>query len=80
MLTHGNWLMCFLTDIMAFMAMRKNLDERQRQKNLDEIFAKFDKNHNGRVQIREFAEVSSQLENRFYVVLGDGRGAGAGGG
>ena len=32
---------------MAFMAMRKNLDERARQKELDAIFAKFDHNHNG---------------------------------
>ena len=42
---------------MAFMAMRKNLDERQRKKNFDEIFKKFDHNHNQRVAIREFTEV-----------------------
>jgi len=29
------------------MAMRKNLDERARKKELDAIFAKFDHNHNG---------------------------------
>ena len=32
---------------MAFMAMRKNLDERARKKELDAIFSKFDRNHNG---------------------------------
>ena len=35
------------TTKMAFMAMRKNLDERARKKELDAIFAKFDHNHNG---------------------------------
>ena len=44
---------------MAFMAMRKNLDERHRKKNFDEIFKKFDHNHNQRVSIREFTEVVS---------------------
>ena len=43
--------------IMAFMAMRKNLDDRHRKKNFDEIFKKFDHNHNQRVSIREFTEV-----------------------
>lgn len=42
---------------MAFMAMRKNLDDRHRKKNFDEIFKKFDHNHNQRVSIREFTEV-----------------------
>ena len=32
------------------MAMRKNLDERARKKELDAIFAKFDHNHNGTKQ------------------------------
>ena len=32
---------------MAFMAMRKNLDERARKKELDAIFKKFDRNQNG---------------------------------
>merc|ERR1711902_387138 len=39
---------------MAFMAMRKNLDERARRKELDAIFAKFDHNHNGRIYIKDF--------------------------
>ena len=47
---------------MAFMAMRKNLDERQRKKNFDEIFKKFDHNHNQRVAIREFTEVVPKFE------------------
>ena len=47
--------------IMAFMAMRKNLDERHRKKNFDEIFKKFDHNHNQRVSIREFTEVEKYL-------------------
>ena len=33
--------------IMAFMAMRKNLDERAKKKGLDEIFDKFDHNKDG---------------------------------
>ena len=49
--------------IMAFMAMRKNLDERQRKKNFDEIFKKFDHNHNQRVAIREFTEVGPNTSN-----------------
>ena len=32
---------------MAFMAMKKNLDERARKKAFDEIFEKFDRNKNG---------------------------------
>ena len=32
---------------MAFMAMKKNLDERARKKGFDEIFLKFDHNKNG---------------------------------
>ena len=32
---------------MAFMAMRKNLDERAKKKGLDEIFDKFDHNKDG---------------------------------
>ena len=32
---------------MAFMAMKKNLDERARKKEFDEIFLKFDHNKNG---------------------------------
>ena len=52
---------------MAFMAMRKNLDDRHRKKNFDEIFKKFDHNHNQRVSIREFTEVVnlfwSKMEN-----------------
>ena len=49
---------------MAFMAMRKNLDERHRKKNFDEIFKKFDHNHNQRVSIREFTEVERYLRKR----------------
>ena len=33
---------------MAFMAMRKNLDDRARKKGLDSIFNKFDRNQNGK--------------------------------
>ena len=36
---------------MAFMAMKKNLDERARKKAFDEIFDKFDHNKNGKVHI-----------------------------
>ena len=32
---------------MAFMSMKKNLDERARKKAFDEIFEKFDRNKNG---------------------------------
>ena len=32
---------------MAFMSMKKNLDERARKKAFDEIFDKFDHNKNG---------------------------------
>ena len=32
---------------MAFMAMKKNLEERARKKAFDEIFEKFDRNKNG---------------------------------
>jgi hypothetical protein len=32
---------------MAFMAMKKNLDERARKKEFDKIFLKFDHNENG---------------------------------
>ena len=39
------------TPAMAFMAMRKNLDERAKKKELDAIFAKFDHNHNGNIYI-----------------------------
>ena len=46
------------------MAMRKNLDERHRKKNFDEIFKKFDHNHNQRVSIREFTEVERYLRKR----------------
>ena len=46
---------------MAFMAMRKNLDERQRKKNAAEIFTKFDKNQNGRISVREFVQVLSHF-------------------
>ena len=35
---------------MAFMAMKKNLDERARKKAFDEIFEKFDRNKNGCVK------------------------------
>ena len=35
------------TAVMAFMAMRRNLDDRQQKRELDAIFAKFDKNQNG---------------------------------
>jgi len=43
------------------MAMRKNLDERARKKELDAIFAKFDHNHNGRIYIKDFlAELKDQ--------------------
>ena len=35
---------------MAFMAMRKNLDERARKKEFDEIFLKFDHNQNGSIK------------------------------
>merc|ERR1712183_209628 len=46
---------------MAFMAMRRNLDERARRKELDAIFAKFDHNHNGRIYIKDFlAELKDQ--------------------
>merc|ERR1712203_1262469 len=44
----------FISTKMAFMAMRKNLDERARRKELDAIFAKFDHNHNGRIYIKDF--------------------------
>ena len=33
---------------MAFMAMRKNLDERARKKAFDELFERYDHNRNGR--------------------------------
>ena len=36
---------------MAFMAMKKNLDERARKKAFDEIFEKFDRNKNGCVKL-----------------------------
>jgi len=46
---------------MAFMAMRRNLDDRQQKRELDAIFAKFDKNQNGRILIRDFlSEVAEQ--------------------
>ena len=48
------------------MAMRKNLDERHRKKNFDEIFKKFDHNHNQRVSIREFTEVKNIYENENH--------------
>ena len=32
---------------MAFMAMKKNLDERAKKKALDDIFTKFDHKRNG---------------------------------
>ena len=35
---------------MAWMAMKKNLDERARKKGFDEIFMKFDHNKNGRIK------------------------------
>ena len=38
---------------MAFMAMRKNLDERARKKEFDEIFLKFDHNRNGKWTARK---------------------------
>ena len=56
--------------IMAFMAMRKNLDDRHRKKNFDEIFKKFDHNHNQRVSIREFTEVMK----RFWSINYDDEG------
>ena len=34
---------------MAFMAMKKNLDDRAKRKALNEIFAKFDHNRNGKL-------------------------------
>ena len=37
----------FVVFQMAFMAMKKNLDERARKKGFDEIFDKFDRNKNG---------------------------------
>ena len=55
---------------MAFMAMRKNLDDRHRKKNFDEIFKKFDHNHNQRVSIREFTEVMK----RFWSINYDDEG------
>ena len=36
---------------MAFMSMKKNLDERARKKAFDEIFEKFDRNKNGFVKV-----------------------------
>ena len=38
-------------EIMAFMAMKKNLDDRARKKAFDEIFDKFDHNKNGKKTI-----------------------------
>ena len=37
---------------MAFMAMRKNLDERAKKKGLGEIFDKFDHNKDGEKAFR----------------------------
>ena len=39
------------TAVMAFMAMRRNLDDRQQKRELDAIFAKFDKNQNGIIHV-----------------------------
>ena len=41
------------------MAMRKNLDERAKKKNLNEIFQKFDKNNDGRIFARDLVKVCS---------------------
>ena len=50
---------------MAFMAMRKNLDERAKKKELDAIFAKFDHNHNGNIYILIPQPVRSLILNCF---------------
>ena len=54
---------------MAFMAMRKNLDDRHRKKNFDEIFKKFDHNHNQRVSIREFTEVLNFVGQLMIIMI-----------
>lgn len=46
---------------MAFMAMKKNLDERARKKAFDEIFEKFDRNKNGTMYAKDFVrEINNQ--------------------
>ena len=47
---------------MAFMAMKKNLDERARKKAFDEIFEKFDRNKNGYVKV----DISSFL---YFIIF-----------
>ena len=42
---------------MAFMAMKRPLDERARKKEFDEIFQKFDHNRNGK---------TSTIDERYY--------------
>ena len=43
---------------MAFMAQRKNLDERARKKELDAIFAKFDQNQNGEILCNKHSKIT----------------------
>ena len=54
------------------MAMRKNLDERARKKELDAIFAKFDHNHNGKQQLlaaqrSKYIEILFFYKGRIYI-------------
>ena len=42
---------------MAFMAMKRPLDERARKKEFDEIFQKFDHNRNGK---------TTTIDERYY--------------
>ena len=50
---------------MAFMAMRRNLDERARKKELDEVFNKFDRNKDGRFFFTVIK--SKMLQNKLWL-------------
>ena len=52
---------------MAFMAMRKNLDDRARKKELDAIFLKFDKNHNGELMIQYGCIQECWISGKIFV-------------
>ena len=54
---------------MAFMAMKKNLDERARKKGFDEIFDKFDRNKNGLYTIQS---TDMAVACRIYIAISGG--------